>query len=228
MHNRICRVIVSPVFVLTLVSLTFIGCLFTGNAFADSKETYQELKIFADVIEQIENDYVDPVDSTDMIRKAMQGMVRSLDPHCAYLPPSAFKSLQDDTRGEFSGVGIVITTRKEMLTVVSPIEGTPAHRAGIKAGDVIYKVNGKSTKDMSITEAVELIKGPKGTPITMTILRKEWGQPKDFEITRDLIPIESVRHKELKPGYGYVRIYNFTEKTVDDLIAALKEMDPQK
>jgi carboxyl-terminal processing protease len=225
MRSRFYRMIVSPVFIITLMLVVVGGNMTARNSQADNQETYQELKIFADVIEQVEANYVDPVDATDLIRKAMQGMVRSLDPHCAYLPPSAFKALQDDTKGEFSGIGVVITTKKGMLTVVSPIDGTPAHRAGIKTGDVIYKVDGKATKDMTITEVVELIKGPRGTAVTITVLRKGGGKSMDFKLVRNLIPVESVRHKMLKPGYGYARIYNFTEKTVDDFRQALDEME---
>lgn len=189
------------------------------------EDTYKNLKIFADVLEQLENNYVDPVNTQDLIRKAIQGMVRSLDPHCIYLPPEAFETLQDDTKGEFSGVGIVITMRKEFLTVVSPIEGTPAHKVGVKAGDIIIKVDGESTKDMTISQAVTKIKGPQGTPVTITVLRKGESEPLDFTITRNIIPIESVRSIVLKPGYGYIRIYNFTEKTTVDLQEALEKLE---
>ncbi|MFO7559963.1 MAG: S41 family peptidase [Desulfobacterales bacterium] len=196
-----------------------------GSLSANSDDTYRSLKIFSDVVEQLENNYVEEVDSKELIQKAIQGMVQGLDPHSAYLPPDALELLQDDTKGEFSGVGIVITSRKGMLTVVSPIEGTPAYRAGIKAGDIIYKVDGTPTKEISISETVKKIKGPQGTSVTLTILRKGSSKPIDFNIVRNVIPIESIRYLMLNSKYGYVRIYNFTEKTTYDLEAALDKLE---
>jgi carboxyl-terminal processing protease len=192
---------------------------------ASSDDTYRNLKIFSDVIEQLENNYVEEVDSKELIQKAIQGMVQGLDPHSAYLPPDALELLQDDTKGEFSGVGIVITSRKGMLTVVSPIEGTPAYRAGIKAGDIIYKVDGVSTKEITIGEAVKKIKGPQGTSVTLTMLRKGSSKPIDFKMVRSVIPIESVKYIKLNSNFGYIRIYNFTEKTTYDLEDALDELE---
>ena len=132
-------IVLTGIFI-TLMWIIGPGCF--QPAHAGSDETYPGLKIFSDVIDLIENNYVDPVDSEELIQKAIQGMVHSLDPHSTYLPKDAFSALQDDTKGEFSGVGIVITMRKGVLTVVSPIEGTPAHKAGIKAGDQIMKIDG--------------------------------------------------------------------------------------
>ena len=204
--------------------LTFGGGVY-GDLSASSDDTYRSLKIFSDVIEQLENNYVEEVDSKELIQKAIQGMVRGLDPHSEYLPPDALELLQDDTKGEFSGVGIVITVRKGMLTVVSPIEGTPAYQAGIKAGDIIYKVDGTPAKEITISEIVKKIKGPKGTSVTLTILRKGSPKPIDFKLVRNVIPIESVKYIMLNSKYGYVRIYNFTEKTTYDLEDALDKLE---
>jgi len=217
--------VVFGVMVITVNIFWMIGSGFFQNGYAKSDETYQGLKIFSDVIDLIEKNYVDPVDSEELIQKAIQGMVHSLDPHSTYLPRDAFASLQDDTKGEFSGIGIVITMQKGALTVVSPIEGTPAHEAGMKAGDIIFKVDGDPTKEMTIGEAVKKIKGPKGTPVVITVLRPGSSKPVDFEIVRNVIPIESVRYISLQPEYGYIRIYNFTEKTVQDLKAALETLE---
>lgn len=205
--------------------LVIAGAGFFGDISASDDETYRQLKIFSDVIEHIEKNYVDPVDTKDLIQKAIQGMVHSLDPHSVYLPPDAYDLLQDDTKGEFSGIGIVITMKRGLLTVVSPIEGTPAFKVGVKANDVIVKVDGEPTRDMSLGEVVKKIKGPKGTEVEITVLREGASEPIDFKITRNVIPIESVRYLFLEPGYGYVRIYNFTEKTTSDLESALKEME---
>jgi len=203
------------------------GSGFFRELLADTEETYKSLKIFSDVIEILEKNYVEPVDTKELIQKAIQGMVHGLDPHSTYLLPEDYELLQDDTKGEFSGIGIVINMDKGLLTVVSPIEGTPAHQAGIKAGDIIFKVDGKPTNEMTISEAVKAIKGPIGTTVKLTIVRKDTPKPIDFTVTRNVIPVESVRNIMLKPGYGYVRIYNFTEKTTVDLQDALKRIESE-
>ncbi|OGP61103.1 MAG: peptidase S41 [Deltaproteobacteria bacterium RBG_13_49_15] len=198
------------------------------NPSAGSEDTYKGLKIFSDVIELIEKNYVDPVDSKELINKAIQGMVHSLDPHSSFLPPDAFNELQIDTRGEFGGIGIVITFQKGVLTVISPIEGTPAHKAGIKAGDIIVKINDESTKDMMLWEAVKKMRGPKNTAVRITIQREGLQAPKEFTLVRDIIPIESVKSLVLKPGYGYIRISNFNESTTNDLKASLESLESMK
>ncbi len=192
---------------------------------AGNEETYKGLKIFSDVIELVERNYVDPVDSEELIHKAIQGMVHSLDPHSQLLPPEAFEELKIDTSGEFGGIGIVITMQKGLLTVISPIEGTPAYKAGVKAGDIIIKVDGEPTKDMMLWEAVKKMRGEKGTSVNITIMREEVANPLEFTLTRDIIPIESVKYLVLKDGYGYVRLTNFQENTTDDLAAALNDLE---
>lgn len=195
------------------------------NLFATNEETYKGLKLFSDVIELIEKNYVDPVDTKELIQKAIQGMVRSLDPHSALLPPEAFEELQVDTQGEFGGIGIVISMEKGVLTVISPIEGTPAYRAGIQAGDKIIKVDGESTQDMELWEAVKKMRGPKGTPVVITIARENAPKPIDFKLVRDMIPIESVKWISLRPGFGYVWVTNFRDSTTDDLIKGLDALE---
>ncbi len=211
-----------------IMMVAWLGPGIFPNLSAGDEETYKGLKIFSDVIDLIEKNYVDPVDSKDLIQKAIQGMVGSLDPHSQLLPPEAFEELQIDTRGEFGGIGIVITMQKGLLTVISPIEGTPAYKAGIKAGDIIIKVDGESTKDMMLWEAVKKMRGPKGEPVVITIFRENETNPMDFTLVRDIIPIESVRYLAVQPGYGYVRITNFQESTTDDLNAALHALEKGK
>ncbi|MBW1892441.1 MAG: S41 family peptidase [Deltaproteobacteria bacterium] len=227
MIERIKQHILFCFLVAVAATLVIAGTGFFRDLSASGDETYRQLKIFSDVIEHIEGGYVDPVDTKDLIQKAIQGMVNSLDPHSMYLPPDAYDLLKDDTKGEFSGIGIVITMKKGLLTVVSPIEGTPAFKVGVKANDVIVKVDGESTREMSLGEMVKKIKGPKGTEVVITVVRKGESDPIDFKITRNVIPIESVRYLFLKPGYGYIRIYNFTEKTTNDLEEALEKMDEE-
>ena len=201
-----------------------IGAGFHRDLSASSEETYKSLKTFSDVLEILEENYVDEVDTKKLIEKAIEGMVNSLDPHSALLPPEAFEDLKIDTKGNFGGVGIVISISKGILTVISPIENTPAHKAGVKAGDIIFKIDGVSTKDMMIWEAVKKMRGPKGTEVMITIVRKGAPEPIDFKIIRDIIPIESVKYMELKPGYGYIRITNFQNNTTSDLKKVLKEI----
>jgi carboxyl-terminal processing protease len=209
---------------MVLVSAALVlGHGFYRDLSANSEETYKGLKLFSDVIELVQKNYVDEVDTQNMIEAAIQGMVRSLDPHSSLLPPDALKELQIDTHGEFTGIGIHITMRNNLVTVISPIEGTPAYRAGIKAGDRIVKVDGKTTEDLR--DAVKRMRGPKGTTVMITVLRQGAPEPLDFTLVRDVIPIYSVKAELLKPGYGYVWITNFRENTTGDLIEALKAME---
>ena len=204
------------------------AALILGHGFyrdlsANNEETYKGLKLFSDVIELVQKNYVDEVDTQNMIEAAIQGMVRSLDPHSTLLPPDALKELQIDTHGEFTGIGIHVTMRNNLVTVISPIEGTPAYRAGIKAGDKIVKVDGKPTEDLR--DAVKRMRGPKGTTVVITVLRQGATEPLEFSLVRDVIPIYSVKAELLKPGYGYVWITNFRENTTGDLIEALDALE---
>ena len=153
-------------------------------------------------------------------------MVQSLDPHSSLLPQEAFEDLQIDTKGKFTGIGIHITMRDGFVTVISPIEDTPAHKAGIKARDKIIKVDGKPTKDLR--EAVNMMRGPKGTPVAVTILREGVKQPLEFELVRDVIPIQSVKSIMLKPGYGFIRLSNFTGTTTTEMEKALRKLESSK
>ena len=190
---------------------------------AGKEQLYEQLKIFSDVLELIQRDYVEEVDPKDLIQKAIQGMLQGLDPHSSLLPPDAYEDLQIDTKGKFTGIGIHITMQNGFVTVISPIEDTPAHRAGIEPGDRIIKVDGQLTKDLR--EAVRMMRGPKGSKVTVTILREGVKKPIDFELTRDEIPIQSVKHVLLRPGFGYVRISNFTGTTTQDFEKALEQLE---
>ena len=209
-----------------MVAALVVWMLSTGFQHANSAgkdDLYDQLKIFSDVIELIQKDYVDEVEPKDLIQKAIQGMLQGLDPHSSLLPPDAFEDLQIDTKGKFTGIGIHITMQNGFVTVISPIEDTPAHKAGIEAGDRIIKVDGTLTKDLR--EAVRMMRGPKGSKVVVTILREGVKKPIDFEITRDEIPIQSVKSISLKPGYGYVRISNFTGTTTQEFEKALEKLE---
>jgi len=195
---------------------------------AGTKEVYRNIEVLGEVLRKIEKDYVEGTDPKELIYGAIKGMVGTLDPHSFFMSPEEYKELMVETKGSFSGVGIEITTRDNVLTVVSPIEGTPAFKAGIKAGDQIIMIGGKSTKDISIMGAVKLIRGPKGSKIRLTIRRKGVEKPIDFLITRDVIPIRSVRSFFLPSDIGYIRIRNFQGNTGQQLSKALKDMESKK
>ena len=204
------------------ITVVIIGSGFYNSLSATAEETYKGLKIFSDVIELVEKNYVDAVDTKELIEKAIQGMVHSLDPHSSLLLPDALKELQVDTQGEFTGIGISITTRSGFVTVISPIQGTPAYKAGIKAGDRIIKVDSESITDLR--DAVKKIRGPKGTKVSVTIVRKGLKEPLEYKLIRDVIPIESVKSLSLKPGYGYIWVTNFRESTTQDIVKALEKL----
>ncbi|MFN6961598.1 MAG: S41 family peptidase, partial [Rhodocyclaceae bacterium] len=185
---------------------------------AEAPLPVEELKSFADVFNAIKQGYVEPVEDKTLIRHAISGMLANLDPHSAYLDEEAFKELQVSTQGEFGGLGIEVGMEDGLVKVISPIEDTPAHRAGIKAGDLIFKLDDTPVKGMTLADAVKKMRGKPNTSIRLSILRK--GEPKPLEITlvRDVIKVQSVKSKLLEPGYGYLRVTQFQEETVADLV----------
>ena len=185
---------------------------------------YEELRTFTEVLTMIKKSYVDEVKTKDLVTGAIKGMLQSLDPHSGYMTPDAFKELQVETKGEFGGLGIQIGVKDGLITVIAPIEDTPAYRIGIKAGDKILKISGESTKNMAQTDAVSKMRGPKSTSITLLIFREGWKEPKDFTIVRDIIRIKSVKSKTLGDGIGYVRLTQFQESTSNDLSSALEKL----
>ncbi len=183
-----------------------------------------ELRQFSSVFSAIKNNYVEPVGDKKLIDGAIAGMLSDLDPHSAYLDADAFKEMQSATQGEFGGLGIEVGTEDGVVKVISPIEDTPAARAGIRAGDLIIKIDNTSTKGLTLTEAVKMMRGPVKTPITLTIARQGVAQPIVIKIVRDTIRVRSVRSKMLDNNIGYVRIAQFQEKTGSDLVRHLKEL----
>jgi carboxyl-terminal processing protease len=198
----------------------------TGSALLASSTTISDakLKVFAQALALIEENYPEPKTTKDLVYGAIQGAVGTLDPHSSFMTPEEFKELQIETKGKFSGIGIEITLKDRILTVVSPIEGTPAYQAGIQAADKILKIDGASTKNMTLMDAVKKIRGPKGSKVILTINREGFAQPKDFAITREIIPIRSVKARIVDGGIGYIRLTNFQDQTDHDLQAFLKKM----
>ena len=196
----------------------------TGHA----AETYEELRTFSEVLTPSAKHYVDDTKVKDLVQGAIRGMLSTLDPHSAYMTPDMYKEMQVETRGEFGGVGIQIGVKDNRLAVIAPIEGTPAHRAGIKAGDFITKVNDETTKDLTLMDAVQKMRGPKGTKVNLTIQRDGTTDPLAFSLVRDTIKIESVKFKVIDNTIGYVRLTQFQEATGRDLGRALKQFKEQK
>jgi carboxyl-terminal processing protease len=188
---------------------------------AESGNDYESIELFTDVLKIVQKNYVEEVDTKKLVYGAINGMLSSLDPHSSFLPPDMYKELKIETKGSFGGLGIEITIKDGYLTVISPIEDTPAFRAGIKAGDQILKIEEKLTKDMTIIDAVKRMRGPKGSKVTITIMREGFDKPKEFTLVRDIIQVKSIKFKTLDDGYGYVRIAQFQEKTDEDLLKAL-------
>lgn len=193
-----------------------------------SNNVYQELKLFTDVLMLIQKYYVQEVDNKKLIYGALNGMTKSLDPYSEFMEPNLYKEVKIETSGEFSGLGIRIAIKNGYLTVITPMPGTPAYKAGVLPGDRIIKIDGQDTKDISLLEAVQKLRGPKGTVVNITIAREGEKAPIDYKITRDTIKMESVNYKMLEGNIGYVRINEFSEKTAEDLEKALKELEKQK
>lgn len=209
-------------------------CIFIFNGSAmrldrDTKdETYKELGLFAEALSLIQSQYVDEVSAKDLIHGSLKGMLSSLDPYSEFLKPDEYADLKSDTEGRFGGVGMEITVKDGLVTVVSPLEDSPAWRQGIKAGDRIVKIDDKITKDFSLTDAVKLLRGTPGTKVHITVWRPEEKKMLEFDIVRDLIKIEDIKNARIiNSGIGYIRIVEFSEETAGDLYQALEGLDEQ-
>jgi carboxyl-terminal processing protease len=194
---------------------------------ADQSATYEQLKLFTEVLSIVQNQYVEEVPPKDLVYNAIKGTLRGLsappynDPHSSFLDPDSYKEMQVETSGSFGGLGIEITLRDDVLTVVSPIEGTPAFRAGLQTGDRIVKIDGLVTKDMQLPDAVKRMRGKPGTKVTITVVREGWTEAKDFDITREQIRVQSVRSADLGGGIAYIKLRQFQEQSPGDTAAAL-------
>jgi carboxyl-terminal processing protease len=209
--------------VLAVVTLSLGGT--SASKGVDRAATYEQLKLFTDVLAIIQNQYVDETEPKEVVYGAVRGMLRALDPHSSFMDPESYREMQVETSGSFGGLGIEITIRDDQLTVVAPIEGTPAWRAGIQPGDRIVKIEGLATKDMSLPDAVKRMRGPKGTKVTVTVAREGAKEPFDVSIVREVIQVQSIKSQELEPGIGYIRIRQFQERTAPDLVASVEKFD---
>ena len=218
--------IVSVILLVFLLGIT-IGLSRSHKVSARSNNIYEELKVFTDVLGLLQKEYVEETNSNELMYGAIKGMLETLDPHSAFMPPNMYKEMQEETKGRFEGLGIEITIKEGVLMVVSPIEDTPAFKAGILAGDQILKIDGDSTKNLTLMDSVKRMRGPKGTKVTITIMREGFTKPREFTLTRDVIPVRSVRHELLEKQYGYIRLSQFQEKTEGELDKALKALEEE-
>lgn len=187
-------------------------------------DSYRHLKIFTDVLALVRKNYVSEIDVKDLVEGAVKGMLSSLDPHSGYLTTDMYKELQVETKGEFGGLGIEITVKDGLLTVVSPIEESPAYQAGVQAGDQIIKIGEEFTKDLTLIDAVKKMRGPKGTPVTISVHREGVRELIPITVIRDIIHVDSVRSRTLDKGFGYIRLAQFQEGSASEFKSALKSI----
>jgi carboxyl-terminal processing protease len=191
------------------------------SANAAGSETYRNLAIFGDVFERVRAQYVTPPDDKSLVESAINGMLTSLDPHSSYLNPEAAQDMRVQTRGEFGGLGIEVTMENELIKVISPIEDTPAARAGVLAGDFITAIDGEEVRGLTLSEAVDKMRGAVNTPIDLTIMREGAAEPIKITVVRDIIKVKAVRFR-VEEDVGYLKINSFTERTFEDLQAAVE------
>ena len=194
---------------------------FAPSAYAAAADTYRQLNLFGDVFEKIRSDYVEKPDESKLVEAAISGMLTSLDPHSSYMNAKAYRDMQVQTKGEFGGLGIEVTEEDGVLKVVTPIDDTPASKAGILSGDVIIGIDDELTTNLTLDQAVDKMRGPINAPVTLKIMRGQEKTPRDFKIVRDVIKVQSVRSHVESGDIGYIRITQFTEQTADGLKAAM-------
>lgn len=218
-------------FILTaaLFSFSLPAPLIAETEQKQQEDTYRQLETFANVLSILQENYVEEIKAKEAIEGAIQGLLLSLDPHSSYMKAESYQEFRNETQGSFTGIGIEITLRDNVITVISPIADTPAAKAGIKAHDKIMRINGESTKNFTPLDAVKLLRGPKGSSVTISIFRDGFKELQDIELIRDTIPLQSVKSFVLKPGFGYIRISNFqshTTREFKDHLAQLQEKSP--
>lgn len=201
--------------------LLFFSAIFLMAAKNAVEERYLDLQTFAKVLNLIQQYYVEEVDTKKLIYGGIKGMLKELDPHTNFLPPDIFKEFENETSGEFGGIGIEISSQQGILTIISPIEDTPAYLAGVKPGDKVIAIDGKSTKGLSLVEAAQLMRGKKGEKIILTVARDNVDKPLDISIVRGNVKMKSVKYTDMEDGYSYVKLTQFMETTSEDLKKAL-------
>ncbi len=209
------------------ILLIFFSYFIFSSVSYSKNELYQKIDLFGEVLENIKKEYVDDVDQAKIMDSAINGVLQSLDPYSAYMSPELFKEMQTDTKGEFGGLGIEIGMESGVVKVISPIDDTPAAKAGIKAGDYIVKIGAEQVQGKSLLEAVKLMRGPVGTSIELTIRRKNIKKPLKFTIIRKIIEVQSVSSKTLgkEKNLGYIRLKSFNENSDKQFLKTVKEFE---
>ena len=208
------------------LSVIFLAPSVAAASQDDERELYEQLTLFGDVLEQVRRNYVDAPSDKELIEAALSGMMSSLDPHSSYMPPKNFEDMQVETKGEFGGLGIEVTMENGLVKVIAPIDDTPASRAGMRPNDLIAELDGKPIMGLTLSEAVELMRGKKGTPITLTVLREGEDEPLEIRIVRDIIRIRAVRTRVEGPdkNIAYIRLTTFNQQTTKSLKEAFNKL----
>ncbi len=210
-----------------IILIMFFTC-FKGSYAANNTELYKKIDLFSEVLNKINNEYVEEIDQSEVMDAAIDGVLQSLDPYSSYMSPEMLLNMQTETSGEFGGLGIEVGMEAGVVKVISPIDDTPASKAGVKAGDYIVKINDIQVQGKSLTEAVELMRGPVGSDIKITVRRKGVKKALIFEITREVIKIQSVKSEILNNEVGYIRLNAFNENSSDQIKNKLKEINKNK
>lgn len=211
-----------------VVNVTAMAATGGAAAVTGQQDRYENLELFQKVLHFVEQNYVDQIKNKDLVYGAIKGMLETLDPHSNFLPPDVFKDMKIDTSGKFGGLGIEIGMKDNVLTVIAPIEDTPAWKQGLKPNDRIVKIDSESTKGMTLVEAVSKMRGKKGTPVTLSIYREGFEKIKEVKIVRDIIKIQAVKSEELEPEFGYIRLSSFNESAAVDVKKAIEKLESKK
>ena len=211
-----------------LIILFLINLIFLKNSFSSENDIYKKIDLFGEVLEKINKEYVDEVNQSESMDAAIDGLLQSLDPYSGYMSPKIFDEMQTDTSGEFGGLGIEVTMEAGVVKVISPIDDTPASRAGIKAGDYIVKIENTQVQGKSLSEAVDLMRGPVGSSIELTIRRRGEKKALIFEVTREIIEIKSVKADLLDKNVGYLRLTSFNENSAQQIENEIKKLEKNK
>ena len=212
----------------SLIIFFLINIIFLKNSFSLEKDIYKKIDLFGEVLEKINKEYVDEIDQSESMDAAIDGLLQSLDPYSGYMSPKIFDEMQTDTSGEFGGLGIEVTMEAGVVKVISPIDDTPASRAGIKAGDYIVKIENTQVQGKSLSEAVDLMRGPVGSSIELTIRRRGEKKALIFEVTREIIEIKSVKADLLDKNIGYLRLTSFNENSAQQIENEIKKLEKNK
>jgi len=211
-----------------LLFFLIISLVFFHKSFSDNSDVYKKIDLFGEVLEKINNEYVDKVDQSKSMDAAINGLLQSLDPYSAYMTPESFEGMQTETSGEFGGLGIEVGMEAGVVKVISPIDNTPASKAGLKAGDYIVKINGVQVQGKSLMEAVDLMRGPVGSSIEITVRRRDVKKALIFNITREVIQVQSVKSELIDNNIGYIRLSSFNENSSEQIKVKVKKLNKQK